>query len=195
MLRFVLLSLGLAAFAASAQTQYDIVIRNGRIADGTGNPWFYGDVGLRGERIATVGPIPAGTGKVEIDAKGLVIAPGFIDMHSHSDWVLIEDGDAQSKIRQGVTTEVLGESGSVGPFKGKLVPRPVSVKNETAYIRTIGEYFGALERSGVSVNVATYVGQGNIWQCVMGDSFARPDSAQLQTMRELVAEKRLVPTN
>lgn len=171
----------------AAGLEYDLLIRHGQIIDGSGNPWFHGDVAVKGDRIVALGRI-AGEARRVIDATGLVVAPGFIDIHSHSDWTLLEDGNAQSKIRQGVTTEVLGESGSVGPFKGKLVPRPVSVGNKPAHIRTIAEYFAAIERSGVSVNVATYVGQGNIWQCVMGDSFARPESAALQRMKELVAE-------
>src|SRR5213593_4596200 len=182
-----LLSALCALSAVAAESEYDLLIQHGRIIDGSGNPWFYGDVAVKADRIVALGRI-TGEAKRTIDATGLVVAPGFIDMHSHSDWTLLEDGNAQSKIRQGVTTEVLGESGSVGPFKGKLVPRPVSVGNQPAYIRTIAEYFAAIERSGVSVNVATYVGQGNIWQCVMGNSFARPDSAAFQRMKELVAE-------
>src|SRR6185503_12625420 len=115
---------------------YDLIIRHGRIVDGSGNPWFYGDIAITGDRIASVGRV-AGEAKRVIDATGLVVAPGFIDMHSHSDWVLLEDGNAQSKIRQGVTTEVLGESGSVGPFKGKLSPRKISVKGESVEIRAL----------------------------------------------------------
>jgi len=171
----------------AAEPEYDLLIRHARIVDGSGNPWFHGDVAVKGDRVVGLGRI-AGDAKRTLDATGLVVAPGFIDIHSHSDWTLLEDGNAQSKIRQGVTTEVLGESGSVGPFKGKLVPRPVSVGNQPAHIRTIAEYFAAIERSGVSVNVATYVGQGNIWQCVMGSSFERPDGAALARMKELVAE-------
>src|SRR5215216_4020458 len=104
--RFAFLGVWLSlVFSGFAAEEYDLVIRNGRIVDGTGNPWFYADVGVRGDRVSQMGKVPPG--KREIDAKGLVVAPGFIDMHSHSDWLLIEDGDAQSKIRQGVTTEVL----------------------------------------------------------------------------------------
>src|SRR5262245_36731582 len=173
-LRWGALLTALCAMSVDAAAQeFDLVIRNGRIIDGSGNPWFHGDVAVKGDRIAALGRI-AGEAKRTIDATGLVVAPGFIDIHSHSDWTLLEDGNAQSKIRQGVTTEVLGESGSVAPFTGKRVPRPVSVNNQPAHIRTIAEYFAAIERSGVAVNVATYVGQANLWQCVKGDSFARP---------------------
>src|SRR5436190_728366 len=107
---------------AGEAAPYDLVIRNGKIVDGTGNPWYHGDLAVKGDRIAVLGKIAAKTGKREIDARGLVVAPGFIDMHSHSDFTILEDGNAQSKIRQGVTTEVLGESNSPGPFKGKLTP-------------------------------------------------------------------------
>src|SRR6185503_2520139 len=112
-------------FSGAAQPEFDLVIRNGRLADGTANPSFHGDLAITGDRIASVGRA-LGAGSREIDARGLVVAPGFIDIHSHSDWLLLEDGSAPSKIRQGVTTEVLGEGGSAGPSKGKLVARPVS---------------------------------------------------------------------
>jgi N-acyl-D-aspartate/D-glutamate deacylase/sugar lactone lactonase YvrE len=177
---------GLGAGRA-APPEFDLVIRHGRIVDGTGNPWFNGDVAIKGDRIAALGRV-TGEAKREIDARGLVVAPGFIDMHSHSDWLLLEDGGAPSKIRQGVTTEVLGEGSSAGPSKGKLVARPVSIQNQSAQIHTLGEYFAAVERSGIAVNVASYVGEGNIWQCVMGQSFERPSPAELQKMKELVAE-------
>ena len=185
MTRAIILLLLSCAFGLAAQ--YDLVIRNGRIMDGTGNPWFQGDVAVSGDRIAQVGRIE-GSAKREIDAKGLVVASGFIDIHSHSDFLLLEDGNAESKIRQGVTTEVLGEGSSAGPTKGKLVARPVSAGNEKAQIRTLGEYFAAVERVGVAVNVASYVGIGNVWQCVMGQSFERPSAADLDRMKELVAE-------
>ena len=97
------------------QPAYDILIRGGKIIDGTGNPWFYGDVAVSGGKIVAVGRVPAGRARREIDASGLVVAPGFIDMHSHSDTVLLEDGLAQSKIRQGVTTEVLDDVGQELP--------------------------------------------------------------------------------
>jgi len=168
----------------------DILIRHGKIVDGTGNPWFYGDVAIRGDRVVAVGHFPKdATAKTVIDAKGLVVAPGFIDIHSHSDFKLLEDGHAQSKIRQGVTTEILGEGNSAGPSKGKLGPRPVKVDSrKTLQIRTLGDYFKALETKGTAVNVASYVGLSTVWRCVMGDSFDRPTEADFKQMEALVDE-------
>ncbi len=184
----VVLWLALAVPSFAADPAYELVVRGGKVVDGTGNPWFYADVALQGDRIATIGRVPAGTGKREIDAKGLVVVPGFIDMHSHSDWLLIEDGDAQSKIRQGVTTEVLGEGGSAAPWKGKLVPYRVAVSNRTAMIVTMTDYFKTLEESRMAVNVISYVGLNNLWQSVMGQSFARPTAEELERMKALVRE-------
>jgi N-acyl-D-amino-acid deacylase len=172
----------------SGDAPYDLVIRNGKVVDGTGNPWFYGDVAVGGGRIEVVGRVPSGVAKREIDARGLVVAPGFIDMHSHSDFLLLEDGHAHSKIRQGVTTEVLGEGSSAGPYQGQLPPRRFAVQDKPAEWTTLGGYFDLIDRAGVSVNVASYVGLDNVWQCVMGKSFARPTAEQFDRMKALVDE-------
>src|SRR5438876_4873280 len=169
----------------SADPPCDLLIRNGKIVDGSGNPWFRGDVAVRNGRIVAVGRVPPGPAKREIDANGLIIAPGFIDMHSHSDFLLLEDGNAESKIRQGVTTEILGEGSSAGPYQGKLVPRGVSAGRPVQWT-TLAGYFDAVQRAGVAVNVVSYVGLDNVWQCVMGSSFARPSTAELEQMKSLV---------
>ncbi len=160
----------------AADPPFDLVIRGGKIVDGSGNPWFVGDVAVRGDKIVEVGRTILGPAKREIDARELVVAPGFIDIHSHSDLLLLEDGNALSKVRQGVTTEVLGEGNSAGPYpdggRGKF--------------RTIKDYFDAVERSGVAVNVVSYVGLDNIWQGVMGTSFDRPTTQQFEQMKQLL---------
>jgi N-acyl-D-aspartate/D-glutamate deacylase len=150
---------------------YDVIFWGGRIVDGTGNPWFVGDVAVRGDKIVAVGRSVAGSAGRVIDARGLVVAPGFIDIHSHSDLLLLEDGNAPGKVRQGVTTEVLGEGRSAGP--GERFP-------------TLGAYFRAVERSGSAVNVVSYVGLDNVWQGVMGKTFDRPTPAQVEKMKAIV---------
>jgi N-acyl-D-aspartate/D-glutamate deacylase len=173
--------------ACSAPAAYDLVIRGGIVVDGTGAPRYEADVAVAGDRIVRVGRVE-GRGAREIDARGLAVAPGFIDLHSHSDFLLLEDGRAQSKIRQGVTTEVLGEGSSAGPARGKFPKRLADPDEIGGTWPTLGRYFEALEKSGISVNVASYVGQGNVWRCVMGDSFARPTRKELEAMQALVAE-------
>lgn len=185
------LSLGAVCFAAiadDAPDSFDIVLRNGKIVDGTGNPWFHGDVAIRGGKIAALGKVFDAKAHHEIDARGLVVAPGFIDMHSHSDFTLLEDGLAQSKIRQGVTTEVLGEGSSAGPNQGKLTPPQYRVLGKATRWTTLGGYFDVIDRAGVSTNVASFVGLGQVWECVMGKSHARPTAAQLDEMKVLVEE-------
>lgn len=197
-LRFFVVSLvalvGLAVFpknwatAESPQAAYDLVIRGGRVVDGTGNPWFYGDVAIRGDRIVAVGRLADAKAARQIDANGLVIAPGFIDIHSHSDFLLLEDGHAQSKIRQGVTTEILGEGNSAGPYQRKLPPRVVVIDGQKVRWRRLAGYFDAVQRAGIATNVASYVGINNVWRSVMGELFDRPSAEQLEQMKALVEE-------
>ena len=168
---------------------YDLVIRGGRIVDGTGNPWFIGDLALRGDRIAAVGRVdPAIPSRRTIEARGLVVAPGFIDMHSHSDIPLFEDGAARSKVRQGVTTEVLGEDTSGGPAKGKRPEDSFECPGKAFRWSTLGGYLDALESSGIGVNVASYVGLGTLLGCVQGDALDRPGSKQLDELKSLLDE-------
>ncbi len=168
---------------------FDVLIRGARIVDGTGNPWFYGDVAIRGDRIAAIGLLgPQVKASHTIDAKNLVVAPGFIDIHSHSDMTLLEDGSAQSKIRQGVTTEILGEDTSAGPAKGKRPPRSETFGAIPLTWTTLGGYFDTLERQGMAVNVASYVGLGTLLECVQGDTLDRPDRSRLEEMKVLLDE-------
>ncbi len=193
MLRFrdfvtaVFIAAMVAAPVPAFAQEFDLIIRGGRIVDGTGNPWFRGDIAIRGDRIVAVGSV-SGKAKRVIDSKGLVVAPGFIDIHSHSDYLLLQDGHAQSKIRQGVTTEILGEGNSAGPRKGRLSPKSTTINGQTHEWTTLGGYFDALDRKGVSVNVASYVGLNNLWQSVMGTSFDRPSKEQLDEMKKLLDE-------
>jgi N-acyl-D-aspartate/D-glutamate deacylase len=180
----ILTLFAIPGLSAEPVPEYDLVIRNGRIIEGCGNPWFHGDVAIKGDRIVAVGRVPEGKAKRTIDAKGLIVAPGFIDMHSHSDDLLLEDGHAESKIRQGVTTEVLGEGRSAGPAKGELPARSFKGHKWS----TLGGYYDAIDKSGVSVNVASYAGLDNVWEGVMGKSYARPTAKQIEEMKVLLDE-------
>ena len=190
----LLLILLLAAIPAVVRAQqakapaYDLVIRNGKIIDGSGNPWYHADLAVRGDKIAAIGKLSKVSAKRTIDAKGLVVSPGFIDIHSHSDYLLLEDGNAESKIRQGVTTEVLGEGRSAGPYLGKSRPRSVLVRGKRQQWTRLGDYFDLVEKAGVSTNVASFVGLDTIWESVMGKSHARPGAEQLEQMKKRVEQ-------
>lgn len=173
--------------------KYDVLIVNGHILDGSGSPWFEGSVALNEGKIADIGRLKNATARRVIDAAGLVVAPGFIDLHSHSDFTLLVDGKAQSKIRQGVTTEIIGEAASAGPILGPAVP---DFDNGTAPLTqkdglkrdwtTLGEYFARVERQGISVNIASYVGSGQVRLDVMGNVNRAPAAGELEQMEALV---------
>ena len=171
------------------EPQFDLIIRNGIIVDGSGDLWFPADVAVKGDTIVKVGRLEENelSAKHFIDARGLTVAPGFIDIHSHSDYSLLVDGTAQSKIRQGVTTEVLGEAPSAGPIKGKA-KKDLSQYGIQADWKTLGEYFARLQRSGMSVNVASYVGATQIRSCVLGDESRAPTPAESEEMKQLAVE-------
>jgi dihydroorotase/N-acyl-D-amino-acid deacylase len=171
------------------EAQYDLLIINGHILDGTGSPWFDGSVAVKGGKIADIGRLPNATARRVIDARGLVVTPGFIDLHSHSDFTLLVDGAGQSKIRQGVTTEILGESESAGPILGLAIPefdKDLAHYGLTRDWTTLGEYFARLERQATSVNIASYVGSGQVRMDVMGNVNRAPAPEEMEKMKELV---------
>jgi N-acyl-D-aspartate/D-glutamate deacylase len=174
-------------------TKYDLLIVGGRIIDGSGSPWYAGSVAIKDGLIADIGRLEGATAKRVIDAKGLVVAPGFIDLHTHSDYTLLVDGNAESKIRQGVTTEILGEASSAGPVIGPAIEEfdrssaPLSQKGGIKRDwTTLGEYFARLERDHTSMNVASYVGSGQVWECVLGNVHRRPTPEEMDKMKALV---------
>ncbi len=176
----------------SPAPEYDIVIRNGTIYDGSGSEPFVGDLALAGEKIARVGKLENGVrGRIEIDATGLAISPGFINMLSWANESLIADGRSQSDIRQGVTLEVMGEGESMGPLnesmKQELTLRQGDIKYDIQWT-TLGEYLEYLEHRGVSCNVASFIGAATPRIHVIGYENRAPDTAELERMRELVRQ-------
>ncbi|HUB33906.1 MAG TPA: D-aminoacylase [Bryobacteraceae bacterium] len=173
-----------AALAAAQTPEYDIVIRGARIVDGTGNPWFNGEIAIRGDRIAAVGRLGSVTAKRVIDARGLVAAPGFIDLHTHSDLTLLGDGNAESKVRDGVTLDVIGESTSVAPRDG-LPPETVDGVREDW--TTFSEYFARVEKQGISMNVISHVSAEQVRRVVMGYDDRSSTPTELDRMKKLTA--------
>jgi N-acyl-D-amino-acid deacylase len=170
---------------------YDLIIMNGRIVDGTGNPWFYGDVAIRGDRIVKVGHVGPGRAIRRIDARGMIVAPGFIDMLGQSELNLLIDPRAESKVFQGITTEVTGEGGSPAPLNDYILKENEPFFkhfNITADWHTLAEYFSRLERSHAAINLATYVGATQVRQYVLHDENRAPTGPELDEMRKLVAQ-------
>jgi len=175
----------------ASQQQYDVLIRNGRIIDGTGSPWYAGDLAIRGGRIAAIGAVPGGQAKTTIDAGGMVVAPGFIDMLGQSDLSILVKPQLPSKIFQGITTEFTGEGSSAAPLNDSIIAADrvsydhLGVKPDW---RTLKEYFARLERQGIGINVGDYVGATQVRRMVLGDADQTPSGEQLERMRELVRE-------
>jgi N-acyl-D-amino-acid deacylase len=168
--------------------QYDVLIRNGFIYDGSGKPPFRGDIALDGDRIAYVGKHAAGRGREEVDAKGHAVAPGFINMLAHPEESLFADGRALSDLRQGVTLEVMGED-SMGPLTPKMKQLMVQRQSEIHFSvdwTTLGEYLQEMEKRGISPNIASFVGAGTIRANLLEEADIQPDPEQMQSMRKLV---------
>lgn len=164
---------------------YDLLIRGGRVVDGTGNPWVYADVGIRDGRIVSVGQLAGADATRVVDATGLVVAPGFIDLHTHSDSQLLADGTAQSKIRQGVTLDIAGESSSPGPRDG--MPASSGRGGVRQDWTTFTGYFERVRSQGISINLITHVSYHQVRRVVKGFDESPATPAELDRMKQLTA--------
>lgn len=171
---------------------YDVLIANGRIVDGTGAPWYRSDVAISGDRIAAIGTLTGATARLKVDAANLVVSPGFIDLLGQSEFNVLVDGRAASKVLQGVTTEVTGEGSSIAPLNERMVKDGLA--NATYFgitqdWRTLADYFRRLElRSKTAINVATFVGAGGVRNYVVGKDDRPATPAELEAMKQLVAQ-------
>ena len=186
------LALWLSAAAAGADdtgVPFDLVITHGRIVDGTGSPWYSGDIGIRAGRIAAIGQLEARPRTKTVDAHDRVVAPGFIDMLGQSELSILVDPRLPSKIYQGITTEITGEGDSVAPLDESIARADRKVYEHyglTADWHTLGEYFARLEKQGIGINFASYVGATRVRRMVLGDADRQPTPAQLAKMKALV---------
>lgn len=175
----------------SASNDYDVIIKHGSIIDGTGNPWVSGDIGIRGDRIAAIGKLGDSRAKRVIDATGLVVSPGFIDMLGQSEAALLIDNRSLSKLSQGITTEITGEGGSIAPQNELTL---ASIQPELDHYKlkvdwtTLDGYFQRLENSGTPLNIGTYVGLGQVREAVLGAVDRAPTPEEMEKMKGLVDE-------
>jgi dihydroorotase/N-acyl-D-amino-acid deacylase len=189
-LLFVLLFLGASAIAQPGPV-YDTIIRNGKIIDGTGNPWYRGDIAIQGERIVAIGSLQnAPSGRV-IDAAGMVVSPGFIDMLGQSETALLVDGRSLSKLSQGITTEITGEGGSVAP-QNALTLAALQPSLDFYHLKidwsNLEGYFQRLQKNGTPLNIGTYVGAAQVREAVMGDVNRAPTAEEMEQMKALVEQ-------
>jgi dihydroorotase/N-acyl-D-amino-acid deacylase len=171
--------------------QYDLILRNGHIIDGTGSPWYSGDIAIQNGHIAAIGPLPRATAKQTIDAHGLIVAPGFIDMLGQSERTILVNPHLPSKIFQGITTEITGEGNSIAPVNDRL-----NALNQPTYQRlgitpdwhSFTEYFSRIERQGMGINLASFMGATTARRIVIGDDDRAPTPAELARMQALVLD-------
>jgi len=192
-----LLSAAIAFFPSTpcAQTeeqpQYDILIVNGHIIDGTGNPWYAADLAISGDRIAAIGDLQNAHAKRVIDAKGRIVAPGFIDMLGQSEFSLLLDSRSLSKLSQGITTEITGEGASVAPQNEKTIASQKSYLERyklTIDWTNLDGYFHRLEKQGTPINIGTYVGSSQVREAVIGDDDRAPTQDEMERMKALVEQ-------
>ncbi|MDQ6666469.1 MAG: amidohydrolase family protein, partial [Acidobacteriota bacterium] len=179
--------LGVALAMLLPAQDYDILIRGGLVADGTGNATWIGDIAISSGKIAAMGPLRNATAKRVIDAKNFVVSPGFIDIHNHSDFSILADGNAESMVRQGVTSMIFGEGGSAAPVGGKQEGE-IETKAEHVDWTDFKGYFAHVLRTGVSTNIGSYVGSSKVWTYARGAKPSPPTPAELREMESLVRQ-------
>lgn len=171
---------------------YDLLIINARIIDGSGEPAFTGSIGIRGEKIVAVGDLPEAESSTTLNANGMAVSPGFIDIHSHSEFTLLADPRGEGKLMQGVTTEISGNCGlSAGPLYGDYFERrkgDLSELGQELSWHGIGEFFNILENRGLSLNFATLIGHGNLRGSVVGYTNRKPTAEEMERMKSLLRE-------
>jgi dihydroorotase/N-acyl-D-amino-acid deacylase len=185
------MTLIMAALMAAATGPFDVILAGGRVVDGTGAPWFRADVGIRGDRIAAIGDLSTAQAKRRVDASKLVVAPGFIDMLGQSEFNVMVDPRAASKITQGITTEITGEGHSIAPVNEKMLAADEAIFTYYGFRpgwTTLAGYFDAFEKKGVAINLATFVGAGGVREVVLGREERAPSPEELKRMEALVAE-------
>jgi len=188
---FVVIIFFTALSAHAQQPTYDFIISGARIIDGTGSPWFYGDLAINGDHVAAIGDLRNASATKRIDARGLVVSPGFIDVQGQSEFNILVDGRAASKITQGVTTEITGEGTSIAPLNDRLLEDfwPEAAKYHVNLDwRSLDEYFQHFERARPAINLGTFVGAGGLREYVIGKDNRPATPAELEKMRQLVAQ-------
>jgi dihydroorotase/N-acyl-D-amino-acid deacylase len=184
-------SLALSAWGASTQPTFDVVITHGRIIDGTGSPWYSGDLGILDGKISAIGQLAEFGRRQTIDAAGKVVAPGFIDMLGQSELSILIEPSLPSKIFQGITTEITGEGGSIAPLNEQIIKADQDYYahyHVTPDWRSLRQYFTRLEKHRLGINLATYVGATQVRRLVLGEEDKQPSQEQLEQMKALVRE-------
>ncbi len=190
-LTLILSTMTAVTSALSKASDYDLIIRNGRVVDGAGRPAFRADLAIKGDRIVRIGNLQGARAKRTIDAAGQVVAPGFIDMLGQSETYLLVDPRAMSKVMMGVTTEITGEGESIAPINDRILKEQEDFNRRyhlTVDWRTLGEYFNRLGKQGSGVNLGTFVGATQVREYVIGYDNRPPTPAELEQMKKLVAE-------
>lgn len=188
---YVLIAAAQTPAPSGSEEPFDVIIRNGHVLDGSGNPWYAADIGIRKDRIAAIGRLDHARATTVIDAGGRIVSPGFIDMLGQSEYPLLIDNRSISKLAQGITTEITGEGASIAPHNEKtLAPlKPFLDQYKlTVDWTTLDEYFKRLEKQGTPINIGTYVGAAQVREAVIGDDDRAPTEAELERMKQLVAQ-------